>query len=85
MLDLNGPLITSSRESKQACYPHGFNGSCSHTPSHESRIKIICKTASVYTNSSTTFAVAWTFSSETITDATLDAASQTGASSKGDQ
>ncbi|GFV12637.1 hypothetical protein TNCV_4425901 [Trichonephila clavipes] len=61
------------------CYPHGFNGSCSHVTSPESRIGVVCKTTHVYTNSSTTFAAAWTLSSETMAAATLDAASQTEA------
>ncbi|GFV15865.1 HTH_Tnp_Tc3_2 domain-containing protein [Trichonephila clavipes] len=40
----------------------------------------VCKTTTVCTNSSTTFAVALTLSSETMVAATLVAASQTGAS-----
>ncbi|GFS75946.1 transposable element Tc1 transposase [Trichonephila clavipes] len=62
----------------EPCYPHDLNGSCSHVTSPESRIWVVCKTINVCTNSSTTFAAAWTLSSETMAAATLDAASQTG-------
>ncbi|GFW67889.1 SH2 domain-containing adapter protein B [Trichonephila clavipes] len=70
---------TSSREDRRHVYPHGFNGSCSHVTSTESRIGVVCKTTNVCTNSSTTFETVWTLTSETM--ATLHAASQTGASS----
>ncbi|GFV51125.1 hypothetical protein TNCV_4744021 [Trichonephila clavipes] len=49
--------------------------------SPQSIIGIVCKTTSVCTNNSTTFAVAWNLSSEIMAMATLDAASQTEASS----
>ncbi|GFW32448.1 hypothetical protein TNCV_676071 [Trichonephila clavipes] len=48
----------------------------------ELRNEVVFKTTSVCTNSSMTFAAAWTLSSETIAVATLDAASQTGAASQ---
>ncbi|GFT00623.1 hypothetical protein TNCV_141681 [Trichonephila clavipes] len=47
----------------------------------ESRIGVVCKPTSVCTNSSTPFAATWTLSSEIMAAATLDTASQTGASS----
>ncbi|GFU54645.1 hypothetical protein TNCV_2161161 [Trichonephila clavipes] len=56
-------------------------GSQRHVTSPESRIGIDCKTTSVYTNNLTPFVVAWTLPLETMAAATLDAASQTGASS----
>ncbi|GFV45208.1 HTH_Tnp_Tc3_2 domain-containing protein [Trichonephila clavipes] len=49
---------------KQVCYSQGFNGSCSHITSPESRIGVVCKTKSVCTNTSTTFAAAWALSSD---------------------
>ncbi|GFT65823.1 hypothetical protein TNCV_729531 [Trichonephila clavipes] len=49
--------------------------------SPETTIGIVCKTASVYVENSTTFAAAWSLNLETTTAATLDAASKTGASS----
>ncbi|GFW04114.1 transposable element Tcb1 transposase [Trichonephila clavipes] len=67
------PPITSSREVLPA-WPLWI------VTSPESRIGVVCKTTSVYTNSSTTFAVAWTLSSETMAAAFLDAASQAEAS-----
>ncbi|GFV03462.1 hypothetical protein TNCV_5060031 [Trichonephila clavipes] len=73
--------MTVSRLRKQACYPHGLNGSHSHGMSPESRISVVRKTTSACNNCSTTFAAAWTLSSDTIAAATLDSASQTGASS----
>ncbi|GFS86453.1 hypothetical protein TNCV_513281 [Trichonephila clavipes] len=60
---------------------HGLNGSCSHLTSPESRIGVVCKTTIVCINSSMTFAAAWTLKLETMAAATLDVASQTGASS----
>ncbi|GFT06379.1 hypothetical protein TNCV_1145641 [Trichonephila clavipes] len=71
------PPISSSR----ACYTHGLNGSWRHATSTESRIGVICKTINICTNSWTTFATLGTLSSEIKAAATLDAASQTGASS----
>ncbi|GFW43292.1 hypothetical protein TNCV_2923401 [Trichonephila clavipes] len=65
---------------RQACYPHDRNGSGSYVTTPESRIGVVCK-ATVCANCSTMFAEAWTLSSETIAADTLEAASQTGASS----
>ncbi|GFT85830.1 hypothetical protein TNCV_4027601 [Trichonephila clavipes] len=73
------PSITS-RSRRQACFLHDLNESCSLVTSLESRIGVFCKTPSVYTNCSMTFAAAWTLSAETMDAVTLDAASQTGAS-----
>ncbi|GFX13911.1 hypothetical protein TNCV_3422221 [Trichonephila clavipes] len=70
--------ITSSQEDRN--FNH-LNGSCSHVTSQESRMGDVCKTTSVCTNRSTMFAAAWTLSWETMASTTLDAASQTGASS----
>ncbi|GFU70326.1 hypothetical protein TNCV_2106651 [Trichonephila clavipes] len=47
--------------------------------SPEYRIRVIYKTTSICTNSSTTFAAVWILSSETMAEATLGAESQTGA------
>ncbi|GFS59601.1 hypothetical protein TNCV_2581161 [Trichonephila clavipes] len=43
---------------KPACYPHDFNGSSSQIRSLKSRIGVLCKTTSVFTNISMTFEVA---------------------------
>ncbi|GFU65554.1 hypothetical protein TNCV_634771 [Trichonephila clavipes] len=59
----------------------GLNGSCNHVTIPESRIRVVCKTTSVCPNNSTTFAAAETLCSETKAAVTLDAASQTEASS----
>ncbi|GFT40901.1 hypothetical protein TNCV_3924681 [Trichonephila clavipes] len=50
------------------------------TTSQARRMGTVCNINSVCTNSSMTCAAAWTFNSETMAAATLDAASHTGAS-----
>ncbi|GFW58993.1 hypothetical protein TNCV_2830991 [Trichonephila clavipes] len=47
----------------------------------ESRNRIVCRTTSVCTNSSSTFEAAWTLTSETMAAVILDDASKIGASS----
>ncbi|GFW31175.1 hypothetical protein TNCV_2577571 [Trichonephila clavipes] len=49
--------------------------------SPDSRIGVVCKTANVCTNSLTTFAAEWTLGSNTMATVTVNAASQSGASS----
>ncbi|GFW43554.1 hypothetical protein TNCV_4769061 [Trichonephila clavipes] len=65
VLNLNRPLSLAAEKAE----------SCSHVTSPESRIGVVCKTKSVRTNSWTTFAAAFTLSSQTMAAATLDAAS----------
>ncbi|GFV48656.1 hypothetical protein TNCV_292691 [Trichonephila clavipes] len=49
--------ITKSRED---CYPHSRNGSCTHVMSSESKIGVVCKTTMVCMKSLVTLAAAWT-------------------------
>ncbi|GFW15313.1 HTH_Tnp_Tc3_2 domain-containing protein [Trichonephila clavipes] len=73
------PSITSSREGKYVT-SMAFMSRAATTRALSQELGFVCKT-SVCTISSTTFAAAWTFISETKPEATLEAASQTGASS----
>ncbi|GFX51279.1 hypothetical protein TNCV_2736301 [Trichonephila clavipes] len=66
---------------RQPCYSHDLNRACSYFTSPESRIGVVCRIRSFCTNISTKFTKAWTLSSETMIVTTLDAASQTRASS----